>query len=144
MGNSLTSSHNKYKMLIKLILLFTIIPIIELAILIKLGAAIGIGKTLFIVILTGITGALLTKIQGLQILYKVRDEVNSGRVPASYLFDGFLIFIAGVLLITPGLLTDVMGFLMLVPYTRQVLKQQLARIVKDKINKGEVRINLFG
>ena len=131
-------------MLIKLILLFTIIPIIELAILIKLGAAIGIGKTLFIVILTGITGALLTKIQGLQILYKVRDEVNSGRVPASYLFDGFLIFIAGVLLITPGLLTDVMGFLMLVPYTRQVLKQQLARIVKDKINKGEVRINLFG
>ena len=131
-------------MLIKLILLFTIIPIIELAILIKLGTAIGIGKTLLIVILTGITGALLTKIQGLQILYKIRDEVNSGRVPASYLFDGFLIFIAGVLLITPGLLTDIIGFLMLVPYTRQVLKEQLARIVKDKIDKGEVRISFFG
>lgn len=131
-------------MLLRLILLFTIIPIIELAILIKLGTLIGLGKTLLIVILTGITGAILAKMQGLQILYKIRDEINRGIVPARYLFDGFLIFVAGVLLITPGLLTDIIGFLILIPYTRNALKSWLTKIIQDKIKKGEFHISFFG
>ena len=130
-------------MLVRLILLFTVIPLIELAILIKLGTIIGLGKTLLIVILTGITGAILAKMQGIQILYKIRNEINRGTVPAKYLFDGFLIFVAGVLLITPGLLTDIIGFLILIPYTRNALKSWLTRIIQDKIEKGEFRISFF-
>ena len=128
-------------MLIRLILLFTIIPLIELAILIKLSAVIGLGKTLLIVILTGITGAILAKMQGIQILYKIRNKINRGIVPAKYLFDGFLIFVAGILLITPGLLTDIVGFLVLIPHTRDALKSWLTNIIQDKIKKGEFRIS---
>lgn len=131
-------------MLIKLILLFTLIPLIELIILIKLGTVIGVTRTILIVIVTGITGAALAKIQGIQILYKIKNEINSGLVPAGYLFDGFLIFTAGVLLITPGLLTDTIGFLILIPYTRDGLKRWLANMIKDKIKQGEFRIAFFG
>ncbi len=130
-------------MLVRLILVFTIIPLIELAILIKLGTIIGLGKTLLIVILTGMTGAILVKMQGLKILYKIRDEINMCLVPAKYLFDGFLIFVAGILLITPGLLTDIIGFLILIPHIRNALKNWLINKIRDKIEKGEFHISFF-
>jgi UPF0716 protein FxsA len=131
-------------MLIKLILIFTITPLIELAILIKLGTVIGLARTLLIVILTGITGAVLAKMQGIQILYKIKNEINNGVVPAGYLFDGFLIFAAGLLLITPGLLTDIIGFLILIPHTRNSFKKYLTNLIRDRIRKGEVNITFFG
>jgi len=131
-------------MLVKLILLFTIIPITELIILMKLGTLIGIAKTLLIVIGTGILGAVLAKMQGVQILYKITNEINRGAVPAGYLFDGFLIFIAGVVLITPGLITDILGFLLLIPFTRAIIKSWLSNTVRNKIKKGDLHISFFG
>lgn len=121
-----------------LILLFTVIPVIELAILIKVGQYIGIGWTLGIVIFTGITGAYLAKLQGFLILRKIQNDINQGRMPADGLFDGVLILCSGILLLTPGFITDFMGFIGLIPWTRDLLKRWLKQKIKDMINQGKV------
>lgn len=127
-------------MLFKLILLFTIVPIVELGILIKLGTYIGVFNTLLIVILTGITGATLAKIQGLKTWYKVQEKLSQGELPTGHILDGFLILAAGLLLLTPGLITDTIGFLILIPFTRNIFKEWCRKQFKRMIARGEVRI----
>lgn len=119
-------------MLVSFILLFTVIPLIELALLIKIGQIWGLGNTLAIVILTGILGAILLKVQGINVLRRINNEVSQSILPSDALFDGFLIFCGGLLLITPGVVTDFLGFLMLFPITRGILKYW----VKQKIRKA--------
>lgn len=121
-----------------LILLFTIVPVVELALLIKLGQHIGVFYTLAIVIITGVVGAYLAKIQGLLTLYKLQEEVNQGIMPTDRLFDGVIILCSGILLLTPGLITDLMGFVGLIPYTRNLFKQWLKKKINDMINRGSV------
>ena len=121
-----------------LILLFTVIPVIELALLIKIGHYLGVFNTIAIVILTGVTGAYLAKMQGLRILQKIQEDVNNGIMPGDKLFDGFLILCSGILLITPGLLTDIAGLLGLVPLTRNLFKRWLKRKIEDIISQGKV------
>ncbi len=128
-------------MLFKLFLLFTLVPLLELYLLIKLGTVIGAFDTLAIVIGTGIVGSLLAKSQGLVILNRIRSELNEGRIPAESLFDGLLILISGVLLITPGLLTDALGLSFLLPRTRQLLKWWLKRKIEEKISTGSLHIH---
>ena len=131
-------------MLLRLILLFTIVPVLELAILIKVGTYIGVGPTILVVILTGVLGAALAKIQGLGVLRKIQDNLNDGIIPASHLFDGLLIFIAAALLLTPGLLTDATGFFLLVPYSRNFLKRWLRRKADEMIHSSNIHITFFG
>ena len=100
-------------MFLRLLLLFTVVPLIELFLLVKLGTMIGIGATVLIVICTGILGAWLARWQGLGVL----------RLPADALIDGLLILIAGAVLLTPGLITDAFGFLLLVPQGRAVVRR---------------------
>ncbi len=121
-----------------LILLFTLVPLIELAILIKIGHYIGVGNTIAIVILTGITGAYLAKIQGLITLRRIQEDINQGIMPADKLFDGVLILCSGILLLTPGLLTDIIGFMGLIPLTRNLLKRWIKAKVEDIISQGKV------
>ena len=121
-----------------LILLFTVVPIIELTLLIKIGQHIGAGNTIAIVIFTGITGAYLAKMQGLRILRRIQGDVNQGIMPADKLFDGVLILCSGILLLTPGLLTDIMGFLGLIPLTRNLFKRWLKSKAEDFISQGKV------
>lgn len=121
-----------------LILLFTVVPIIELTLLIKIGQHIGAGNTIAIVIFTGITGAYLAKMQGLRILRRIQGDVNQGIMPADKLFDGVLILCSGILLLTPGLLTDIMGFLGLIPLTRDLFKRWLKSKAEDFISQGKV------
>ncbi|MBU2540693.1 MAG: FxsA family protein [Candidatus Omnitrophica bacterium] len=121
-----------------LILLFTVVPIVELALLIKVGQYLGVGYTLLIVIITGVVGAYLAKLQGLLTLRRIQEEVNQGRMPADKLFDGVLILCSGILLLTPGLITDLTGFLGLIPFTRNLFKQWLKRKIKDIISQGRV------
>ena len=121
-----------------LILLFTVVPVVELALLIKVGQYIGVAYTLAIVILTGIAGAFLAKLQGLLTLRRIQEEVNQGRMPADKLFDGVLILCSGILLITPGLITDLIGFMGLIPFTRNLFKRWLKRKIKDIISHGKV------
>ena len=118
-------------MFIRLIAIFIIIPLVELVILIKVGSYIGLWPTILIVILTGILGAALARQQGFMIINKIRSDVNSGRVPAQELIDGVLILVGGIVLLTPGFLTDICGFLLLIPPTRSVFK----RLIKSQLQK---------
>ncbi|MBU3912084.1 MAG: FxsA family protein [Candidatus Omnitrophica bacterium] len=121
-----------------LILLFTVVPLIELALLIKIGQYIGAGNTIAIVILTGITGAYLAKMQGLITLRRIQEDVNQGIMPTDKLFDGVLILCSGILLLTPGLLTDTAGFVGLIPLTRNLFKRWLKSKIEHIINQGKV------
>ncbi len=109
-------------MFIRLLAVFIIIPLIELVILIKVGSYIGLWPTILIVVLTGIVGASLARYQGFIIVNKIRSDVSSGRVPARELIDGLLVLIGGIVLLTPGFLTDICGFILLIPLTRNLIK----------------------
>ena len=126
-------------MLIKLILVFTLIPLIELALLIEIGARIGLGATLIIVVATGILGAALAKSQGLATIRRIHTEVSAGRIPAEALLDGALILAGGLLLLTPGFMTDACGFVCLIPLARKELKDWLRRKIRQSIEFNTVR-----
>ncbi len=128
-------------MLLGLFFLFTLVPLLELYLLIRLGTYVGAVDTIAIVIGTGLAGGLLAKSQGLAVLDRIRAELNQGRLPAESLFDGLLILLAGAMLVTPGLLTDGLGLLLLIPWSRQVLKSWLKRKIQEKISEGEIHIS---
>jgi len=128
-------------MLLGLLFLFTLVPLVELYLLIRLGTYVGAMDTIAIVIGTGVAGGLLAKSQGLAVLDRIRAELNQGRLPAESLFDGLLILIAGAMLMTPGLLTDGLGLLLLIPWSRQAIKSWLKRKMQEKISEGEIHIS---
>jgi len=111
----------------KLLIIFIAIPFIEVSLLIKLGSVIGFWPTLFIQLGTGILGATLARVQGFFVWQKITRETQLGRVPTEEMLNGVLILIAGLVLMTPGLLTDLFGFLLLIPGTRNAFKRWLRR-----------------
>jgi UPF0716 protein FxsA len=123
-------------MIARLILLFTVLPLIELVILIEIGTRIGAFGTVLVVIATAIIGASLARIQGLNTIRRIQKSLSEGRLPAEELLDGFLIFAAGVLLIAPGFLTDISGFLFLIPVSRNRIKLWLKRKMNQWISRG--------
>ena len=121
-----------------LLVLFVILPFVELYLLIELGSRIGTLPTLGIVVLTGIAGAALAKHQGLSVLQRIQTEMSFGQMPGEIIFDGVLVLIGAVLLITPGILTDTTGFLLLIPVTREIFKKYLKVWVSKKIKSGQM------
>lgn len=121
-----------------LVLLFTILPAFELALLIKIGGHIGVGNTLLVIILTGILGAYLARLQGFLILQKIQNQLNQGIMPNAQLIDGLLILVGGIVLLTPGFITDTFGFLLLIPWTRLLIKKWFVRKFEAMIAKGQV------
>ena len=117
-------------MLLKLFLAFTIIPIIEIFLLIEIGSMFGALTAVSLVILTGFLGAFLARMQGLQTLYRIQESLREGRMPSGELLDALLIVIAGLVLLTPGFLTDSAGFLLLIPATRNFIKYWLRRQIE--------------
>ena len=117
-------------MLLKLFLAFTIIPIIEIYLLIEIGSMFGALTAVTLVILTGFLGAFLARMQGLQTLYRIQKRLREGRMPSGELLDALLIVIAGLVLLTPGFLTDSAGFLLLIPATRNSIKYWLRRQIE--------------
>ena len=117
-------------MLLKLFLAFTIIPIIEIYLLIEIGSMFGALTAVTLVILTGFLGAFLARMQGLQTLYRIQKSLREGRMPSGELLDALLIVIAGLVLLTPGFLTDSAGFLLLIPATRNYIKYWLRRQIE--------------
>ena len=117
-------------MLLKLFLAFTIIPIIEIFLLIEIGSMFGALTAVTLVILTGFLGAFLARMQGLQTLYRIQNSLREGRMPSGELLDALLIVIAGLVLLTPGFLTDSAGFLLLIPATRNFIKYWLRRQIE--------------
>ena len=117
-------------MLLKLFLAFTIIPIIEIYLLIEIGSMFGALTAVALVILTGFLGAFLARMQGLQTLYRIQESLREGRMPSGELRDALLIGIAVLVLLTPGFLTDSAGFLLLIPATRNAIKIWLRRQIE--------------
>ena len=115
----------------QLLLLFIGVPLIEVLILIKLGSLFGFWPTIFLVIGTGILGAYLAKLYGLTVWNKIQQDLNAGLMPADKLVDGLLILIGGIVLLTPGLLTDILGFMLLIPFTRSYFKRFVKAKFKD-------------
>lgn len=118
-------------MLWKLFLAFTIIPVSEIYILIAIGGQIGILPSIGLVILTGIVGASLARSQGLQTLGRIRDSFQQGVVPGEELLNALLIAIAGIVLLTPGFLTDAAGLFLLIPATRTLCREWLKRRIES-------------
>ena len=116
--------------MLKLFLAFTIIPIIEIYLLIEIGSIFGVLTAITLVILTGFLGAFLARMQGLQILFRIQESLREGRMPSGELLDALLIVIAGLVLLTPGFLTDLAGFLLLIPTTRNSIKYWLRRQIE--------------
>ncbi len=109
-----------------LLVLFIAMPIIEIALLLRVGEVFGWWPTLLYVIATAILGSSMLRQQGLATLNKARTRMDSGEMPAQQLLEGVFIMIGGVLLLTPGLVTDLLGFLCLIPVTRQWASAQLS------------------
>ncbi len=127
-------------MLLRLFLCFTIIPVVELYFLIKIGTIIGGFNTIVIVLGTGFFGAWLARMEGMRTLIRVRENMQQGIMPADDLIDALIIFGAGILLITPGLLTDFSGLLLLWPLTRNQFKKFLKRKFNDMMDNGTIDI----
>ena len=118
-----------------LLILFLTVPLVEIAILIKIGKVIGAGYTIALVIGTAILGAALLRTQGISTLAKVQTNINRGQLPAIELIEGLILLISGVLLLTPGFFTDMLGFLALVPILRQRLAQTFfVNFIQNHIN----------
>lgn len=119
------------KILITLFLCFTVIPIIELTLLIRLSKAFSFISVLALTISTGIIGASLAKSQGRQVIANAQRNLQSGQIPTKELLDGILIIIAGIVLVTPGILTDLFGFSILLPPIRAIYRQILITLFKN-------------
>lgn len=126
-------------MLSRLVLLFVVIPLVELAILLYLGSLIGVLYTIVIVVVTGIVGAFLAKREGLAVISRIRSSTECGILPGEDLLHGALILAGGLLLLTPGLLTDIVGFVLLIPRTRKAMMNWVRRIMERKMQQGEMR-----
>ena len=111
----------------RLLILFIAVPVVELVLLIEIGQRVGTLATVGLIIGTGVVGASLARQQGISTLARLRNDLDAGQLPAEPIFDGVLILLAAVVLITPGGLTDFVGFLCLVPACRRWLKHFLKR-----------------
>ncbi|WP_296988935.1 FxsA family protein [Thalassospira sp. UBA1131] len=121
--------------------IFVAMPIIEIAVFIQAGELIGLWPTIGVVVLTAIIGTSLMRAQGLQTLAKAQSQMDQGEMPIGALFDGICILIAGVLLLTPGFVTDTFGFLLLVPPLRQLIG---AKVIMKLVQSGNIRTNFRG
>lgn len=130
-------------MFIKLLILFTLVPIIELYVLIEAGRQIGVGATIGMIFLTGIAGAYLARSQGFNLINRIQADLNRGRIPAEEMLDGVMILAGGLLLLTPGFCTDLFGFCLLTPVTRQFFQVWLKKWLDLKIQRGDIHFRQF-
>lgn len=121
-------------MFFKLFLMFTVIPFVEVTLLLQLSKYLGIGSTIFMVLFSGLLGAYFVRREGFTIWFRLQKELQEGRVPSDQIFNGLLLLIAGIVLVTPGLLTDALGYILIIPYTREIVKKIIVERVKKKYN----------
>ncbi len=126
-------------MFIKLFLVLTLIPLIEIYLLIKIGSYFGAFNTVLIVILTGFLGAWLARLEGIKTMTKVRENLDQGELPAEEMLDAMLIFIAGIVLLTPGFITDLAGLGILIPQIRYWFKRWLRKKFDEWMSSGNLK-----
>jgi len=125
-------------MLWKLFLVFAIVPAVELYLLIRVGTIIGAFNTVLLVIATAAVGAYMVRLEGLNVALRFQQNLQDGIFPGEEIFDGAMLLVAGALLVTPGLLTDTAGFLIVIPPSRAALK----RFIRKRIEKSSFVIRV--
>ncbi len=117
-----------------------VVPALEIGLLLLSGKTLGVLPTILLIIATGVLGAYLAKKQGLETLRKAQQNLQYGQMPGEAILDGLCILVGGVVLLTPGFITDAIGFFLLFPITRQWLKPLLLKVVRKWIDNGNVII----
>ncbi|MFC5451950.1 FxsA family protein [Paenibacillus aestuarii] len=125
-------------MLRLLLALFIIVPAIEITFMITLGHLIGGWTTFALILLSGFLGVYFAKREGQKVWAYARYEWSQGQLPAQHLLDGICIFLGGILLITPGFVTDIFGFLLVFPFTRPIFKALLFTLIQKQIRSGRI------
>ncbi|MEL6380198.1 MAG: FxsA family protein [Pseudomonadota bacterium] len=125
-----------------LILLFLIMPVAEIYVLLSAGSQFGVLPVIAACIFTAVLGGVLLRMQGVSALHKAQQSVRSGKVPVESAVDGVLLLVSAPFLMTPGFLTDVAGFLLLVPAVRRAIGRAALRRLKAKIDRGEARVTI--
>ncbi|HEX9879198.1 MAG TPA: FxsA family protein [Candidatus Binatia bacterium] len=128
-------------MIAKLFLLFTLVPLVELYILLRIGSYLGALNTILLIVITGVLGALLARLEGIRTMQQIAQNLSQGLTPAEELIDAVLIFIAGLLLLTPGVLTDVAGLLLLFPPSRTLFKRWLRKKFDRMAASGNFQVH---
>lgn len=120
-----------------LLLLFIVVPIVEIGLFIQVGGFLGLWPTIGLVLITAFAGASLVRSQGLQTLMSVQNRMQQGELPAQQIFEGVMLAVAGVLLLTPGFMTDALGMLVLLPAPRAVIaKYLMSKMVIKSMGNG--------
>lgn len=112
----------------------------DIGLLLFSGKTIGVWPTLIFIILTGVIGAYLAKREGLQTIRRAQEQLRYGQIPGEAVLDGICILIGGTFLLTPGFITDLVGFLMLFPPTRKLFKFFMKNSFRKWIDKGKIKI----
>jgi len=120
-------------MALRLVVVFTIVPLIEVLLLLEIGSRIGTLNTILLIILTGILGAYLMRFQGFAVFRKIHEDLGRGIPPGNEIMEGALVLAGGILLLTPGFFTDAIGFLLLIPRTRRYLLRKIKRAIERRI-----------
>ncbi len=120
-----------------LLLAFIFVPIIEIGLFIQVGGFLGLWPTIALVLITAIVGASLVRSQGIQTLMSVQGRLEQGEIPAQQIFEGVMLAVAGVLLLTPGFMTDALGMLVLLPVPRAAIaKYLMSKMVVKTVHGG--------
>jgi UPF0716 protein FxsA len=130
-------------MLIRLFILFAVVPVIELYFIIKMGELIGLLPTVLLLLAISLAGAWLVRSQGFHILRRIRSELAQGQPPAVELLDGAMVLVGGVLLLTPGFFTDFLGLFFLIPVTRGFIKQFIGLWLQRRLDRGTVIVRRY-
>lgn len=128
----------------RLALVFVIVPIVELMLLIELGQLVGLLPTLMLVVLTGVGGAMLARAEGLRVFLQFQRQIASGQLPGQAMLDGASVLVGGAFLLTPGVLTDLVGFSLLFPLTRRWIQGRVRARLESQIADGTVRVVTMG
>jgi UPF0716 protein FxsA len=128
-------------MFFKLFLIFTLIPVIELSLLIKVGSYIGVMNTVLIVILTALAGAYMVRSEGISVITRIQRNMQEGIFPGDEMISGIMILMAGALLLTPGFFTDIIGFLMVIPVSREFIKGLVKEYIKKHMSSDDIYIH---
>ncbi len=128
----------------RLLILFILVPMIELMLLIEVGKVIGFWATMGIIVLTGIIGSSLARQEGMAVWTQFNSRLQKGQLPGTELVDGLIILVSGALLLTPGILTDFVGFLGLIPFTRKLIRTYTQKRLKNAQTNGTISFTTTG
>lgn len=131
-------------MLARLALLFVVVPLLELILLIQVGQVVGLPATILLVLATGVAGAALARREGLRTLTALQGELGRGALPGQSLLDGLAVLVGGAFLLTPGILTDVAGFLLLLPPSRRWVQRWVRKRIEKGLEDGSLRVMTSG